>query len=79
MDSLDSNLHSLILGSLAANLASSSTQDDLELLTDSFASLEPINGNTLNSVLARLNDNENGSILPLQAIVRHSVCASSVN
>ncbi|ORY78396.1 hypothetical protein BCR35DRAFT_304996 [Leucosporidium creatinivorum] len=54
MDFLDSNLHQSILGALAANLASSSTQDDLSLLTESFSSLEPVTNGVVNGVLARL-------------------------
>lgn len=55
MDYLDSNLHQSILSALASNLASSSTQDDVELLTDSFANLEPVSNGMINSVLSRLN------------------------
>lgn len=49
-----SNLHQSILGALAANLASSSNQDDLSLLTDSFSSLEPVTNGVVNGVLSRL-------------------------
>lgn len=54
-DCLDNNLHLSILSALAANLASSSTQDDLGLLTDSFSDLEPVTNATVNGVLSRLS------------------------
>ena len=60
-DSLDFNLHSAILSSLAANLASSSTQDDLSLLTDSFSSREPVTNGLVNGVLSRLGLDEGAS------------------
>ena len=56
MDFLDSSLHASILSSLAANLASSSEQDDLALLTSQFSSLAPVTNGAINGVLARLVD-----------------------
>lgn len=42
------------MGALAANLASSSSQDDLSLLTDSFSTLQPVTNGLVNGVLSRL-------------------------
>lgn len=58
MDFLDSSLHASILSSLAANLASSSEQDDLALLTSQFSSLAPVTNGAINGVLARLVDSD---------------------
>ncbi|GEM09474.1 phosphatidylinositol 4-kinase [Rhodotorula toruloides] len=55
MDYLDGNLHQSLLTALAANLASTSDQDDLALLTTSFSSLEPISNKAVNGVLSRMN------------------------
>ncbi|KDE03986.1 hypothetical protein MVLG_05555 [Microbotryum lychnidis-dioicae p1A1 Lamole] len=55
MDYLDSNLHSAILSSLAANLASSSTHDDVHLLTESFAGIQPVTNGVIGGVLNRIN------------------------
>ena len=66
MDFLDSGLHSSILSSLAANLASSSTQDDLGLLTASFSSVEPVTNGAINGLLARLvSDNVDANEEPI--------------
>jgi hypothetical protein len=69
-DSLDFNLHSAILSSLAANLASSSTQDDLSLLTDSFSTREPVTNGLVNGVLARLGLDQAASTQQEEPIVR---------
>lgn len=61
MDYLDSNLHASILSSLAANLASSSSQDDLGLLTSTFDAITPVSNGAIHSVLQRLEVNGNGS------------------
>ncbi|GAA5868294.1 hypothetical protein JCM3774_000996 [Rhodotorula dairenensis] len=55
MDLLDSNLHESVLTALAANLASTSQQDDLALLTASFDSVGPSTTTQVNGVLARVN------------------------
>lgn len=60
MDSLDSCLHQQILSGLAANLASTSAHDDLSLLTDSFASVEPVTNGVVNGILSRLGSQLNG-------------------
>ncbi|KAK4703422.1 phosphatidylinositol 4-kinase A, partial [Phenoliferia sp. Uapishka_3] len=61
MDSLDSCLHQSILSALASNLASTSTHDDLGLLTESFASVEPVTNGVVNGILARLDESLNGA------------------
>lgn len=63
MDYLDSTLHASILSSLAANLASSSSQDDLSLLTSTFSALLPATNGAINSVLSRLEINGNSEHL----------------
>ncbi|BGO97504.1 Phosphatidylinositol 4-kinase STT4 [Rhodotorula toruloides] len=55
MDYLDGNLHQSLLTALAANLASTSEQDDLALLTTSFSSLEPVSNTAIHGVLSRMN------------------------
>ena len=66
MDFLDSGLHSAILSSLAANLASSSAHDDLGLLTASFSSVEPVTNGAINGLLSRLvSDNVDESEEPI--------------
>ncbi|KAM0756315.1 hypothetical protein T439DRAFT_296348 [Meredithblackwellia eburnea MCA 4105] len=61
MDFLDQSLHKDILTALASNLASTSQQDDLGLLTDSFASLEPVTNGAVNGILSRLAAPLNGA------------------
>ncbi|KAM0792098.1 hypothetical protein ACM66B_004802 [Microbotryomycetes sp. NB124-2] len=54
MDYLDGALHQSILTALASNLASTSQQDDLALLTDTFSTVEPSTNKQVNGVLDRL-------------------------
>ncbi|KAL8284182.1 hypothetical protein RQP46_004931 [Phenoliferia psychrophenolica] len=68
MDSLDSCLHASILSSLAANLASTSSHDDLGLLTDSFAAVEPVTNGVVNGILSRLGTQANGDDAALEFI-----------
>jgi len=59
-DWLDCDLHSSILSSLAANLASTSSHDDLDLLTNSFASRQaaPVTNGTITNLVNRLGQND---------------------
>lgn len=77
MDCLDTSLHQQILSALAGNLASTSSQDDLSLLTQSFSSVQPAQNGQINGIVSRLEPGQ--ATDGAEVIVRYISCVLSSN